>query len=189
MSNDFLKYAISGEHFQSGFQLIIQISEERNLQRFNLMKAHNWEFSRFLFAHTFCNVLNEFQHYVYKESSAFNSRRKFSWLNSFFLRNFNLFLKFHLKKKRIFIIRLHYFPFTDSFHPPVSMHFTYSKLWTCICMRQPTRLIDRSVKIDNRHVCKDVLLNGSLLLLCYSHCFCEALKCMHLNKTYSLEVM
>lgn len=94
MSNDFLKYAISGEHFQSGFQLIIQISEERNLQSFNLMKTYTWEVSRFLFAHTFYKDLNELQHYVYKRASAFNGRRKFSWLNSFFQGNLICFLIF-----------------------------------------------------------------------------------------------
>lgn len=64
ISNNFLKYAISGEYFQSGFQFIIHISKERNLQSFNLMKIYNWENSRFLFAGTFYSVLNELQPFV-----------------------------------------------------------------------------------------------------------------------------
>lgn len=47
--------------------------------------------------------------------------------------------------------------------------------------------------MDNRYVCKSVLLNRSPLieaiLLSYFNCYCEALKCMSLNKSYFFQVM
>lgn len=64
MSNDFSKYVISEEHFESAFQFTIQISKERDLHNLNLMKTYNSEDSSFLFADTFYSVLNKLQHYL-----------------------------------------------------------------------------------------------------------------------------